>query len=667
MKKETGDKNILLRLSNAGFLLITAVVPLVITKITYSQSDLPKSTVLIITASIFILISSLIFIYTNFNSSSRKHQLELNINPFLDIPLLFYFAAILISFLFSANHYVSYFGEYERQIGALTYIYLILLYFSAGIVKRDLDFIRKLALTMELTAVIIAVYAILQQSGADPFGIQPADIHRPVSTIGNAVFAGGFLALILPFSVFNISEKKNKILIFILPAIIFSGIIVTRTRSAYLAVAAELICFIIIMLLTRRKKSLKYVFAGSGILLITIIIISAAFPGNIFIARLLSIFNSQDNQRWLIWADAVKVFYKYPVTGTGIGNFPTAFAEFYSYRLRYDDVMRFVDNAHNNYLQVLCTTGILGLTGFISVISGALIFCIKQIKAFKTAEAGKNKLFAASICAIAGYCVYGLTNFDDIPILLYFILIFIIIRSSVQGKTILINMIPRHKPFVYSLFIMISLFIAYSSYSAIIKLSADMNFLKGQQLIAERKYRDGIEHINRSIIAWPQNPVYRYTIANEIYTIIKSTKNDEKNRLNYLQQAEEELIKASLNHSNKNACDGLRCLILFESGKLANAEALKEKVLKADAVNVFFRMNLVYYYTNSGNKSSAKEQVDELNKIGIKSKELFFVEALYYLTAADKQEALKKCDQLLEIDPANRDALEIKRRAMLLN
>jgi tetratricopeptide (TPR) repeat protein len=100
---------------------------------------------------------------------------------------------------------------------------------------------------------------------------------------------------------------------------------------------------------------------------------------------------------------------------------------------------------------------------------------------------------------------------------------------------------------------------------------------------------------------------------------------------------------------------------------LSDAETLKEKVLRADAVNVFFRMNLVYYYTNSGNKSFAKEQIDELNKIGFKSKELYFVEALYYLSVPDKQEAIKKCDQLLEIDPSNRDALEIKRRAMLLN
>lgn len=667
MKKGTGDKNILLRLSNTGFILITAVVPLVITKITYSQSDLPKCTSLIISGSIIIITSFLYLIFTIFKSSKNNNPYEFKFSPLIDVPLLIYFAAILISFLLSINQYVSFNGEYERQIGVLTYIYLILIYFSAGIFKRGLDFLRKLVLTMEVTAVIIAIYAIMQQAGSDPFGIQPADIHRPVSTIGNAVFLGGLLALILPLSVFNISEKKNKILTYILPAIIFTGIIVTRTRSAYLAVAAEVFCFVINSILTGSKKSLKYAFAGLGILLIALIIISVALPGNIFTARLLSIFSSQDNQRWLIWADALKVFYKYPVTGTGIGNFPTAFAEFYSYRLRYDDVMRFVDNAHNNYLQVLCTTGILGLTGFVSVITGTLLICFKQIKSFKNADSGKNKIFSASICALAGYCVYGLTNFDDIPILVYFILILVLVRASAQGKIIKVNLNPKLKPVVYILFIMVSLFMAYNSYSVILKFSADINFLKGQQSIGEKNYKDGIELLNRAIIAWPQNPVYRYTIANEIYSIIKSSKNDDKIRNSLLEQAEKELIKAAVNHSNKNACDALRCLIIFESGKLTDAEALKEKVLKADAVNVFFRMNLVYYYTNSSNKNFAKEQIDELNKIGFKSKELYFVEALYYLTVADKQEAIKKCDQLLEIDPANRDALEIKRRAMLLN
>ena len=138
---------------------------------------------------------------------------------------------------------------------------------------------------------------------------------------------------------------------------ILCGVIVTRTRSAYLAVIAEAVILTIVYFAAKRhsEKGLKKkVFIAAASLVVITAGIVLIFPDNIFVTRVLSIFSGYDNQRWLIWNDAFKVFWKYPISGPGIAMFPNALTEFYSYALHRSDMMRTIDNAHSNYLQILC-------------------------------------------------------------------------------------------------------------------------------------------------------------------------------------------------------------------------------------------------------------------------------------------------------------------------
>ena len=249
----TGMNELVFRTARYIFLFLLIALPLSVTSFTHNQSDLPKSFVLITISGIFfisVLTAVLIYLFTR---GKTENALKIEFNLLLDIPLLIFILAASLSTVFSVNPYISFFGEYQRQFGMITFIYVFLLYIFSSFFLTEKKFLSQILASMVFTSVIVSVYAILQQVNADPFSLQPAGDTRPVSTIGNAVFTGGYLAVIFPIALLNLAGFKNKIIKYTIPVIILSGILVTRTRSAYLAVLIELFVLFSIIVLEKEK------------------------------------------------------------------------------------------------------------------------------------------------------------------------------------------------------------------------------------------------------------------------------------------------------------------------------------------------------------------------------------------------------------------------------
>lgn len=651
------------------FILI-ALIPLTVTKLLFSQSDLPKAAVLIIFGGIFIASVMIPAAYQSLTSRKSQSSLLFCLNSPLDAGVLIFFFAAALSAVFSTNPAVSYYGQYERQVGLITLLYLTLIYFFAVPYISKEGITKKVILVLECVAVIVSVYAVMQQLGLDPFGLQPPADKRPVTTIGSPVFTGGFLAIIFPLALLNVSGKAGKILRWILPAIIFCGIVVTRTRSAYLAVIAEIAIFAIVYLAAGRKKRgagkglKKKVLIIAAILVVFLTGMVLIFPDNIFVARVTSIFSGYDNQRWLIWKDALKVFWKYPITGPGIALFPNALTEFYSYDLRRADMMRTVDNAHNNYLQVLCSMGAAGLAAYIYLLASAARVCFKNIFTSGNSDIAGRIAYTAFLAALGGYAVYGLTNFDDTVMLFGLFILLLLIKAFDIMRKKEVKFFTLGKVWAVPFALLLLIFFGYNAYVYSNKIIADHHFLNGEMLMKEKKYKQGIGELNAAVTSEPGNPTYRLILASEVYDMVVSNRSIEPaSRKDLLRQAADEVLKARVNYFNVNSCDALLAMIYLESGRESEAEVLVKNVLAADEINFRFRMNLARYFLNKEKYDRADEQLAAIEKTGYLGTDLALARAQYYMQTGDYISSVKKLDTVLSKDPYNPDAVEMKKQA----
>ncbi|HRJ85798.1 MAG TPA: O-antigen ligase family protein [Ignavibacteria bacterium] len=645
------------------FTLLLVTVPLAITMYFENPVDLVKMGAFVILGSLFVIFSLVISLEENLKSGNK---FTLYTNRLIDIPVLFFAAAAILSTIFSISPRISFFGQYQRQIGLNTFLYLAVIYFLLSGILQDKRRFVTLFLTAELTAIAVSVYSILQISGLDPFGMQSPALDRPVSTLGNAVFLGGFLVLIFPFSALNTSCKNNKFIRIIFPAVILAGIVLSGTRSAYIAVAAEIVVMAVFIFFDKNRpgnlkeylksnKTFKNVLYIAGAALMILVLYMLIFPQSFLTGRVISILSFSDNPRLLLWQESFNIFYKYPVFGTGIALFSSAFEEFYSGRLRILERTGYFDHPHNNFLYMLYSMGVIGLLAYLSIFIQAIRCCLKNIFSDNAAE--EKITFTAFLVFITGYFVYGLTNFDDISILLYFFVFLAALKAADKSRTKEISLSSK---LIAAAAIPVILVCTYNIYSRINDMKADRFFKTGNTLIKEGKFAEAVYNMNTAIALNDYYTDYKYSLAYTVYRQVFSSESMPKEtKMNLLNQAAKQVEGIINNHYFNNECYGLLSLIYYEMEREQEARSLELKVLEKDPVNITYRINLARYYMKKGDLVKADELMNTVMQLRPKSLDAYLTAAYLNYKKGNLESARMYCEQILAAEPGNQFALKL--------
>lgn len=626
--------------------------------------DLVKMSAFIIMGSFFIVFSLAI---TWEDHLMNGRDLPFSINKSYDIPVLAFIAAAILSTLFSINPGTSIFGQYQRQISLITFLYLAIIYFLSSGILQDKNRFKFLFSITEILAVIVSVYSFIQMLGLDPLGIQQAGLDRPVSTFGNAVFFGGFLTLIFPFSALNISGKKNKLLKVIFPLIIIFGIILSGTRSAYLAAASEIAVLIAVYLLMKKKssfseknvlyssKNIKTIFYAAGGVLLVLVLYVFIFPESFLSRRMLSLFSSSDNPRLVLWQESFGIFLKYPLTGTGIAMFSYAFEEFYSNRLRLLERTGYFDHPHNNYLYILYSMGIIGLLAYMSILVQALRRC--WVNVFRKESSQDKAVFLAFAAFISGYCVYGLTNFDDISILLYFFVFLAALRAADTEKTKEVNLRPVT---IGAVALPLILVCSLNIYGSINDLKADRFFKLGNNLIKQGKFAEAVYNMNTAIALNDHYTDYKYMLAYTVYRQVFSSETMPKEtKMNLLNQAARQVEGVKSSHFFTNESNSLLSLIYYEMDREQEAQMLESDVLRKDSVNITYRINLARYYIKKGDLNKADKLMNVVLELRPKTTDAYLTAAYLNFKKGNTELAKNFCEQILTFEPGNQFAVKL--------
>lgn len=352
---------ILMRLSSTEITLLSLpfLLPFVYIPFLWNPYEFSKFLVLVISVQILVIIFAIKYLKQKKRSSFFSFDL-------LSITILLFLAVTLLSDVFGLDPKVSLLGGMYRHQGFITqllgifYFFLLREYLSISDKKQVLNNVQKFA---GVSAFILSGVAIWHAISFNIFHdiSVPTYQGRIVATMGNPNFLGGYLAMLLPLVVFSKRSHLDQgetltrgALRWVLAGILLVTILLSGSRGAILS--AGVIMLIYLKKYTSFIQVILYIFM---ILLAIYYNDTYHYSDKLFETRKSSIWDN----RVLIWTEGVKAVMKRPILGYGQENFELVFPK--------ERIMK-VDNAHNIFLEVAVSSGIVGLVLFLTIISIAL-------------------------------------------------------------------------------------------------------------------------------------------------------------------------------------------------------------------------------------------------------------------------------------------------------
>ncbi|MEK7550768.1 MAG: O-antigen ligase family protein [Patescibacteria group bacterium] len=295
----------------------------------------------------------------------------------LDWPLIIYLVTSLLSTVFSIDIHTSIFGYYSRFNGGLLSIVCYSLLYWAFVSNMN----RKSALfTVHcslFTATLVSLYGILQHFGIDK-NIWVQDVqNRIFSTLGQPNWLAAYLVALLPI-IYNL---KFKIYNYTVAILFFVTLLFTKSRSGLLGFIVADVVFWSILLFRNFKQNLKSFFIFNILFLILFLAVGNPFQNSAAAPALETGGTESGSIRKIVWKGAIDIWKNYPILGTGPETFAYAYYKYRPVEHNLVSEWDFIYNkAHNEYLNLLATTGILGLVSYLFLTGASLITLIKNAK-----------------------------------------------------------------------------------------------------------------------------------------------------------------------------------------------------------------------------------------------------------------------------------------------
>jgi O-antigen ligase len=277
-------------------------------------------------------------------------QVTLSKNP-LYPPTFIFFGLILVQIGLRTSAY-GYVTKYE----ALQYVsYGIVLLIAAECVREE-DTRRIFALVMILFGALYAFFALAQEltSNGKIFWVHAPRFHGSIygSYVNHDHYAG-LMEMLVPIplvvSMGNLLRGGKRVLVAFCTVLMATTIFLSGSRGGMIAFVLELVLFAALTLVQRKNARVAL-----GLVVVCIMVLAfLVFLGKGHVLGRLG--DLAPGIRWEITKDCLRMFSHRPVWGWGLGTFPTVYPR---YRSFYTNL--FVNEAHNDYAQLLVETGLIG-------------------------------------------------------------------------------------------------------------------------------------------------------------------------------------------------------------------------------------------------------------------------------------------------------------------
>lgn len=345
-----------------------------------------------------------------------------------------YLFTMSASLLASNNKFISFFGEYQRRTGYLSYLCLIVFLLASSYLLR-LNNISKLVKAMVIVGFFVAVYGFFQHYKHD--FVKWNNSYNPViSTLGNPDFAGALMAIFLIASFGVVIQQKFSILFRIFAGLntvlLLTVIYFSQVRQGLLAAAIG-VFFILLVRLHQSKKTAAYSLSAIG--LIASAVATAGMLDHGPFARYF--YKLSVTYRGDYWRAGWRMFINHPIFGVGLDRYGAYFRQYRDATQSLRRGPEFVSNAaHNIPIQTAATAGIFVLTALLTLIF--FIFC-RGVVALKNTEGSDQILVAVIFAMWLAYQAQSLISIDNLAVAIWgYILGGAVVGISLRTQNILV-------------------------------------------------------------------------------------------------------------------------------------------------------------------------------------------------------------------------------------
>jgi O-antigen ligase len=358
----------------------------------------------------------------------------------LFVPATSLLAMYVLSSTFSLAPRLSWWGSYAREQGAYTFFSYAVIFAAIAVHVRTRAQVERAINTCVLVSVPVTIYGLMQHYRLDPVPWGDDLSLRVTSTLGNPIFLGGYLIMVLPLVALRLSDAvrtfrtgRQALPLFRVVAygvILMAQLLVlvfTQSRGPQLGLLVGLAILFALACLVSRPKLVGVSIVGLIAALGFVLALNA--PSGPLqplrtvaaLSRLSHVLDAQDastQERLLIWSGATHIMRQHPaivypngevdrlnplrqVIGYGPEAIYQAFGPFVPPEVASMPTASHWDRTHNETLAAFVTTGLLGLLAYLVFVGAIFEFGLAAL-------VGPRRRWLYAVFAIAGSLAGGM-------------------------------------------------------------------------------------------------------------------------------------------------------------------------------------------------------------------------------------------------------------------
>jgi O-antigen ligase len=334
-------------------------------------------------------------------------EIKIRWNP-LFLPMAVFGLLIVSQLVFRMSAY-----PHDTASLALLYFSYAILCFLAGQTLLRGSQTRMLAVVFSLYGAALASFSLIQgisSNGKLYWVRQPRMGGWIYGPYVNHNHYAGLMEMLVPIplvlSLTKLASAKTRAAAAAVAAVMVGTIFLSGSRGGMLAIVVELL--ILALLLVKQQRGLRTA-VGIGVFLVIVGGLLVWVGGGELTKRIATVGPSHSelssDVRHYINRDGLRMFLKKPILGWGLGTFPVVYPQFRTFYTNF-----FINQAHNDYLQLLVEMGLLGFATMIWFLVTLYTRAIKKIGHWTSEISGAVTL--ACVLGLSGILVHSAVDFN---------------------------------------------------------------------------------------------------------------------------------------------------------------------------------------------------------------------------------------------------------------